>query len=50
MASRRALESLEETAPRRQGDRDRAAERRLKESLEAAARRHNRRDRALKGD
>jgi len=38
--------NLEETAARRQGDRDRAAERRLNESLEeAAARRQDRRDR-----
>jgi len=37
MAARRALESLEEAAARRQGMRDRAAERIMNESLEKTA-------------
>jgi len=47
MAARRAPESLEETAARRQDEGKRAVERRLNESLEeAAARMQDLRDRA----
>ena len=50
MAARRALESLEEAAARRQGMRDRAAERIMNESLEeAAARRQDMKDIAARG-